>query len=593
MISRTTRLRWRRKVRQRKRQVEDLGVQAEESLEQHFFKRLSKLAEVRRFIVGWLVLFILLIAGVLYQFTTMSQYYQTLRPVPGGIYTEGIVGAFTDANPLYATGPVDGSVSRLVFAGLLKYDQSNKLVGDLAQSWAVDEKGTTYTVVLRPNLVWHDDQPLTAQDVVFTYQTIQNPDAKSPLLSSWQGIKVAAVDDRTVTFTLPSLLAAFPYSLTNGLVPKHLLATTPASQLRTLRFNTVQPVGSGPFIWDRIEISGSTPETREGTIALMPNLKYHDGAPKLQRFVIRTFLDESRMIQSFERRELTAMSGLEALPDTFAHDSSVQEHSVPLTGEVMVFFKTTQAPFDDVKVRQALVQSVNQAALIDGLGYPVVPAKEPLLSIHVGYDKTDTQLPFDVAAANKSLDEAGWVKGNEGIRAKNGLPLQFSLSSQSSSEYAYVTQKLQSAWAAIGVKVSVELQSDEDLQTAVASHSYDALLYGISIGPDPDVFAYWDSAQADIRAANRVNFSEYKSAVADKALEAGRTRSDPALRAIKYKPFLDAWRADAPALALYEPRYLYVTRNNLAGFEPTIMNGADDRYNNVQNWMIRQARVTN
>ncbi len=593
MISRTTRLRWRRKVRQRKRQVEDLGIQAEETLEQHFFKRLSRLTEVRRFVFGWILLFALLIGGVIYQFTTMSQYYQTLRPVPGGIFTEGVVGAFTDANPLYATGPVDGAVSRLIFAGLLKYDQSNKLVGDLAQSWTLDDKSTTYTVTLRPNLVWQDGQPLTAQDVVFTYETIQNPDAKSPLFASWQGIKVVATDDRTITFTLPNVLASFPYSLTNGLIPKHLLASTPVSQLRASRFNTVFPVGAGPFSWDQIEISGDTPETREGTIALVPNSHYHDGVPRLQRFVIRSFLDESRMIQSFDRHELTAMSGLEALPDTFAKDTSVHEHSVPIAGEVMVFFKTSQAPLDDAKVRQALVQSVNQAALIKGLGYPVVAAKEPLLSIHIGFDKTAAELPFDITAANKSLDDDGWVKDKDGVRVKNGKILQFGLSSQSGSEYAYVTQRLQAAWAAIGVKVSVQLQSDEDLQATVATHSYDALLYGISIGPDPDVFAYWHSSQADLRAANRVNFSEYKSAVADKALEAGRTRTDPMLRAVKYKPFLDAWRADAPALALYEPRYLYVTRGILAGFDPLTINTVDDRYNNVQNWMIRQARVSN
>ncbi len=117
------------------------------------------------------------------------------------------------------------------------------------------------------------------------------------------------------------------------------------------------------------------------------------------------------------------------------------------------------------------------------------------------------------------------------------------------------------------------------------------MLYGISLGPDPDAYAYWGSTQADERAANRVNFSEYKSTVADRALESGRTRSDPALRTVKYKPFLEAWRNDAPALALYQPRYLYVTRDTVFGFNPSVINVATDRYSNVAHWMIHQEKV--
>lgn len=593
MINRATRLRWRRRVRQRKQQVEGLGVQAEEQLERHFFKRLSHLATVRRFIAGWLVFFLLLIGGVVYQTTALSQYYQTLKPVPGGTFTEGIVGIFTDANPLYATGAVDGAVARLLFAGLLKYDNNNALVGDLAESVTPDENGAVFTVKLRPDLQWHDGHPLTAEDVVFTYTTIQNPDAKSPLMASWQGIKVEAQDDRTVVFTLPTTLASFPHSLTNGIVPKHLLGDTPAAQLRTLRFNTVDPVGSGPLRWDKIQVTGDTPETRESTIAFVPNEHYHGGAPRLQRFVIRAFLDQEHMIKSFQDKELTAMSGLDIVPDDFSKDLSVHEYNVPLSGEVMVFFRTSHEYLQDTKVRRALVQATDQNALIGGIGYPVVAARGPLLASHLGYDKSLTQLPYDVAAANKQLDEAGWVRSGNGTRTKDGKELQFNLFARSTGEYAYVTQKLQADWTAIGVKVNVTLQSDDDLQSTVTFHTYDALLYGVSVGPDPDVFAYWHSAQADIRAPNRVNFSEYKSNIADKALDAGRTRTDAALRAIKYRPFLEAWRNDAPALALYQPRFLYITRNTIAGFEPTIVNSATDRYNSVQHWMILQAKVAN
>lgn len=590
MIDRTTKLRWRRKFRRRKHQVEDLGVHAEEQIERHFFKRLSRLVEVRRFILTWVGLFVLLIAITFYQILALSPYFQSEQPVRGGTFTEGIVGSFTNANPMYATGPVDSSVSRLVFAGLLKYDSSNKLVGDLAESWKADASETVYTVKLRPNLQWQDGHELTSADVVFTYKTIQNPDAKSPLLSSWQGIQVAAPDKQTIVFTLPNILSSFPHSLTNGIVPAHVLKEVSPAQMRSTQFNTASPIGAGPFKWSAIEIS-KTSGNQEGKIGLVANERYYGGEPALEKFVISYFTDEAQMLESFERKELTAMSGLNSLPDTFTDDETVEQYNIPLTAQVAVFFKTSQEILADVKVRQALVQAVDQNKLLDGMGFPVIASRQPFLQGHPGYDATLNQLAFNTEKATALLNEAGWAVGKDGVREKAGKQLSFGLYSQSTSEYAYVTQQLQNDWQKIGVKVEVFLQSDSDLKSTVANHTYDALLYGIALGPDSDIYAYWGSTQADERAANRVNFSEYKSAVADKALEGGRTRSDPALKTAKYKPFLEVWRSDAPALMLYQPRYLYVARNFVHGFDPTVLNTATDRYANVANWMVRIDKV--
>src|SRR5690606_3753594 len=140
---------------------------------------------VRRFVFAWVLLFSLLITGVVMQNRALSRFYQTLEPGKGGIFTEGIVGSFTNANPVYAIDPVDASVSRLVFSGLLKYNDRNKLVPDLAESVQADSRGITYTAKLRQNALWHDGKPVTAEDVVFTYQTIQKPDARSPLFENW------------------------------------------------------------------------------------------------------------------------------------------------------------------------------------------------------------------------------------------------------------------------------------------------------------------------------------------------------------------------------------------------------------------------
>ena len=401
---------------------------------------------------------------------------------------------------------------------------------------------------------------------------------------------MTAKGERTVVFTLPSVLSSFQYSLTTGIIPEHLLADIPPAQMRATQFNTSAPVGAGPFKWSAIEVANEG-KAQQGRIGLQPNEHYHGGQPALQRYIIRYFTDQKQMVDSFDKKELTSMSGLDTVPDAFNKDTSIEQYSIPVTAQVMVFFKTSHEFLSDTKVRQALVQAADRDTLVTNIGYPVIASNEPFLPGHPGYDKSITQLPYNQAEAAKLLDQAGWVPGKDGIREKNGKQLAFTLYSQSTSEYAYVTQKLQVDWKKVGVKVDVLLQPDSDLQTTVTGHNYDALLYGISLGTDSDVYAYWGSTQADERAVNRVNFSEYKSTAADRALEAGRTRTDRALRAVKYRPFLEIWRNDAPALALYQPRYLYITRGVVHGFDPHTINAASDRYANVENWKIRQTSV--
>jgi peptide/nickel transport system substrate-binding protein len=595
MQTRLLKLRFRRRLRKGQRQVEDLGQQAEQQLEQHFFKRFESLRLIRRFLFAWLGLMIILIGGVLVQNIALSGYYQTLRTVPGGIYNEGVLGHFTNANPLYATSDADMTVSRLVFAGLFTYDNQGKLVGDLASSYGVDIHHTTYTVHLKPHLTWQDGQPLTSADVLFTYQSIQNPDAQSPLQSSWQGVAVSAPDANTVIFKLPGALTAFPYNLTNGIVPRHLLAAIPPSDLRSADFNTVHPVGAGPFAWQGATVTGNSDPDKTGEeIAMTPFSGYQGGAPKLQKFVVQVFATAPQLTHAFARHQLTAADGLNEVPAELRHDKSAVQNSLPLRAANMVFFKTSgTSVLADPQVRQALVQAANVPQIIKGLGYPARAVREPLLAGQLGYDPALPQGGFNQKAARQLLDADGWLAGKHGVRSKAGKPLAFTLSASDTPEYRYDTRELQRQWQAIGVQLHVQLQGTADFQNTLAYHSYDALLYGISIGADPDVFVYWDSSQVDIRSANRLNFSEWKNPTADAALEAGRSRLNPAVRIVKYKPFLQAWQQDAPALGLYQPRFLYLTNGPVNGLTGGALNTPTDRFDNVQNWEISQAKVTN
>lgn len=577
-------------ILRRRKNAMTLGGRADQQIEQLLIRRFDRLISVRRFIFLWVFLFALMLFVGALQLRGLSTYYQTLRPIPGGIYHEGIVGTFTNANPLFAAGTANTAASRLVFSGLFKYDVSNKLVGDLATGWTLNAQQTSYTVNLKKNVVWHDGSKFTADDVVFTYGAIQNVETQSVLYSNWKDIKVTKKDAYTVIFDLPNGLSAFPYALINGIVPMHLLKDTPPTQLRSASFNST-PVGTGPFDWKFVEIVGTGTPEREQRISLAPFDKYWDGRPRLDGFNLITYTDENHLVTAFNKKQLNAMSGLETIPEELAKDGGIETYSTPLTSSVMAFFNNSKPILGDVNIRKALVAGVDRKKVIELFTHPVQLANGPLLATQLGFDPTITQIPPNAEQANQILDSAGWLKDDQGQRMKNGQPLAISLSSQETSEYTKVAQFLQRQWKALGVKVTIHYHSSEDLQsTVIANHDYDVLLYGISLGVDPDVFAYWDSSQASVGSQGRLNLSEYKSAAADQAIESARTRADQATRVIKYKAFLTEWVKDAPALALYQPNSLYVARNSVFNYERKTSNSTADRFYNVHEWMIRQQK---
>jgi len=591
LIDRRTQLKARRLIRKQRRMAESVGEQADRDINRLFFKRFGNLENVRRFVLVWTVLVLLMGLGALWQVRGMDKFYLTAEPVTGGVYREGIIGTFTNANPLFATSPVDTSVSRLVFSSLFSVTPKGEIVGDLASGVEVDDRSVVYTVTLRDDVFWQDGEKFDAADVVFTYKTIQNAAARSPLRSSWSGVKIESPNEATVVFTLPSPLSSFAYALTNGIVPEHVLSEVEPEDLRSSVFNAVQPVGTGMFRMKAVDVTGEDIEDRQEIIALTKNQDYFGRKPGLDSVVIRAYRDEERMLKDFENNIIQSMVGLNSVSDRVLENMEVDTQQASLTSVVMAFLNNSSEILKDQKVRQALVMATNTEQIRNSLGYGVLPADSPFLRSQFPYNPDIVQLPFDTEKAKSLLDEAGWLMADNGIRSKDGKELNLRFISQSLSDYATITQKLQTSWGNIGIKVDAILQPEEDIQSgALARHDYDVLLYGVSVGYDPDVFAYWHSSQADPNSAN-LNLSEYKNETADQALEAGRTRLDEDLRKIKYEPFLTAWKDDAPAIALYQPRFFMVTKGTFTGFEGGQLSSATDRYWSIADWKIRNAQV--
>lgn len=594
MVSRATKLRFRRGFRHRQQQVEKAALFAEYEFEKKVIGKLGKFRAVRKFVASWVLLVMALIAIISAQTLGLSQYYLKQGAVSGGVYNEGMVGTFSNANPIYAVGAVDTSVSRLLFAGLFRYDDQNALVGDLASGYTVDESGRTYTVQLKNNLTWHDGTRLTAKDVAFTFAVIQNPDARSPLFGSWQGIQVTAPAERTVVFTLPNALAAFPYSLTTGIIPAHILGSVAPQSLRAHSFNTAMPIGAGPFSWSALQLGdASTPNEASAILSFKAFEEYNGGRPRLDGFVLHTYDASAKLLAAYNRRTVEAAAGLQEIPQEVRLDRSNHVYEFPTTAAVMVFFKTSEGLLADLAIRKALVLAANKPALLTQLGQFVQPVHGPLLTGQLGYDSSQEQPKYNRAEAEKALQDAGWVRGSDGIRGKDNQKLSFQLLAEDTSANRTLLAELKTQWRAIGVEMQPSWQQNSaDMQGAVETHGYTSLLYGIGIGPDPDVYVYWDSTQADPRSASRLNFSEYKSAAADTALESARTRSDDAVRVTKYQAFLKAWQADYPALALYQPNALYLTRGGaIDGLVEHELNADADRYYSVTAWAVKRGYI--
>jgi peptide/nickel transport system substrate-binding protein len=586
---RARKLRWRRQAKQRKQMVEDLGSNAGDSFDKMFARRIFRLTNVRRFVAGWLVLMLLFITISVLQTRSLANYYLHDQPVAGGSFSEGVLGLLTNSNPLFVSGMVDSSVSRLVFSGLFSYDEQNNLTEDLAESWTLSDRGKEYIVKLRPGLQWHDSNPLTADDVVFTFKTAQNADAKSPLFHAWKDITITKLDDLTVKFTLKAAFAPFINSLTTGLLPSHILSDIEPTQLRSATFNTNSPVGSGPFMWNELEIIDTGDiETRQQNIGLIPYEGYHRGAPKIDSYIVKTFNNIEDLQEAFNERRVDAILGLDQLPEEL--EGSVLVHESTLSAIKMAFFESKDGLLADKSIRTALVLSADRNGILGDLGYPVISSNSPFLRNSFAYRPGTVQAVKDVEKARETLDRAKWALGQDGTRAKGERKLEITLIGSNSYENNIISRQLQQAWADIGIDTEVILQEDQDLQISIKNRSYDVLLNSISLGVDPDVYAYWHSTQEDPRSA-ALNFSNYESDVADAALEAGRSRIDIALRSAKYKPFLEEWVEDSPALALYQPRFIYVTRSELYNYRPKELNRSADRLNNVHNWMVIKDKV--
>ena len=553
-------------------------------------QRLATIRDIRQQIILWLMIVSVLIAAAATQMIWFQQSYKTEVSTEGGAYAEAALGPIDTLNPLYATSSAERSAAQLIFSRLYDYDKTGHLRDDLATSMTTDKTGRVYTVRIRQDAAWHDGRPVTAADVVYTVETMKNPDVRSVMRTSWLDIRATEVDAYTVKFSLPAPHAAFPHALTFAILPKHILASVPAASMRENMFS-LSPVGSGPFSLRLLQSNGVRDNRKVAHLNAWQD--YYRGEPKLSRFEIHAYDDVKAIVRALKTRDVNAAIDINTVRSSVPDGLTVE--SYPTNVGVYALFNTTSSVLADTSVRKALQLSVDGEALRKAVGNNVPVLDGPFLKGQIENISLPQAPGFNLKKAEQLLDKAGWKRrvGSEVRTNKRNVPLKLQLK-MVKDRYDVAADNLVKQWKQLGVDIEVTRFDASDgsqsfARSVLQPRDYDILVTRLDIGADPDVFAYWHSSQANTTG---LNLSNYRNAVSDDALLSARLRSEPALRAQKYRAFVKRWYADVPAVGLYQSVSVYAHNKMTESLKPgQVMPSSVDRYSNVIYWTAEKASV--
>ncbi len=573
--------------------VSKRAKQAETKTTRHARKfvlsKLGSLRSARQHIITWLLIVGVLIGAVAMQTFWYQRSYTVSVWSSGGTYAEGVKGPINTLNPLYASSDAELSASKLLFSSLYRYDASNHLGNDLATSTSISKSERSYTITLRKDVYWNDGRKLTADDVVYTVDLMKSPDARSVMYGNWNDIRVSAVNDYTVRFTLPSRYAAFPHALTFAVLPKHIVEPIPAPALRQSTFS-VNPIGTGPFKTRLLQVA---PDGKHKILNMLANDEYYGGKPQLSRFAIHAYDNANALTDALLSGEVNAAMGINAKPETLPETYTTKY--LPSYSGVYAILNTNSGLLKDKSIRRALQIGTDTQAVRKQFGYPVPKLWLPFVNNQLSGKGIPKEPSYNKKKAAALLTKSGWrLTGSSNVRVKKKQPLQLKFVIVKDGQYEQVAKELAAQWQQLGVGVDIEEHDPRDpsqnfVQRVLQPRDYDVLLYKLVIGADPDVYAYWHSSQASRLG---YNFSNYSNDLSDDALTSARARNVAELRNEKYKDFAKQWLDDIPAVGLYQPVDQYAYGKSVH----PVMNFAGvptpaDRYGSILYWSAEQANV--
>ncbi len=509
-------------------------------------------------------------------------------PDRGGRYTEGIVGQPQYINPILSPANMaDEDLVHAVYDGLFGYDADGRITERLAEHYSLSEDGKTYTVTLRSGVKWHDGHEVTAHDVAFTANAIKEQAYRSPLRQNWLGVEVQVQDDRTIVFSLKKPYFGFLDHLTVGILPKHVWETISPDRFALADAN-LAPVGSGPYRFFDYQ-KDSSGNILSYSLRAFP--EYFQGEAAITKLAFNFYPDEEGMIEAYEKKEIMGMSPLtqvKGIPFADRKGTSVKSFHIPRV--YAVFFNPSKSvPLAYTEVRDALSKSVDRDAIVrEVLGGQGIPAALPFLSFMEGRPAIP-DMPYDPDAANRLLEENGWKLGDDGIRRKDGVALEFELAAPDLPELVRTTDLLRESWQRIGVRMNVRLLSLPELnQDVIRPRTYDALLYGEKTSVNPDFYSFWHSSERDEPG---LNLAMFNNAEADDILFKLREESGDDPRRELLGSFLTILAEKDPAVFLYSPDVSYVMTDEVKGVDISVANNASYRLSDLRHRYIETKRI--
>ena len=548
-----------------------------------------KLIKKLRWQILIIVLALVIIAVVLWGQQAEPVLVEAPEPTGGGVYSEGIVGSLMRLNPLLAVfNPPDQDPSSLLFSGLIQFDTKGLPQPDLSNAWGISRNGDVYNFSLRPDAFWHDGEPVTSDDIVFTVNLLKNPDfpVQEDTAKFWKEIEVEALDERTIQFRLPEAFAPFLDYLDFGILPSHLLQGLTSQEIVDDPFN-LQPVGSGPFQFERLILSDS----QITGVTLKKNPNYYGDQVFFDQVEFRYYLNSEAAWESYSAGEIQGIGEItpEILEGALA-DPGLNVYTSRLPKMTLVLLNLDNSGtefFQEVEMRKALLHGINRQYLVDHIyqGQAII-ADGPIFPKTWAYYEGLSRYEFDPELAIDIIRDLGYtypVEGGLTRTNQDGDRLEVNLIFPDDDYHAQIAQEIQGNWAALGFDVTLEaLPYEELIVDRLDKRDYDAALVDLNLTsmPDPDPYPFWHQTQA----TGGQNYSMWNDRQASEYLEQARIIKDAVERGSLYRNFQVRFFDQLPALPLYYPVYTYGVSENVKGvrigpiFEPS------DRLETITDW---------
>jgi peptide/nickel transport system substrate-binding protein len=520
----------------------------------------------------------------------------------GGALTLGIASDIPDLKPWDLRSRGEEYVADLMYNGLVRLDDKLQPQPDLAEKWETSPDGGLITFTIRSGVTWHDNRPLTSDDVLWTLNMLRTITSTNALLADLRAHigQVRSPITQTVVVSLTEPYAPVLSQLAVPILPRHRLQNRTPDEISELNFWDM-PVGSGPFRFDQREPDRS--------LSFVPNLAFFRGAPNIEQVALVVAPDADIAVEALREGQLLAaefpgttlpFSGTTA-PDNVRSDV-YQENG----WYGIAFNVRPDRLFSDVRLREALARTINIEALVTdvtgGNGTPIVST----LSQAAWAYPTDLRLQSqDLDEARRLLDEAGWTAGADGVRQKDGTPLSAKLWVRGDdARRVAAAQQIAAAAQQIGMRLEV---TPADFETVVLPklappYEFDLLLGSWVNAPnsaefpsyrfyDPDDFALFHSSrvwqgQGDPRTGLR-NVGGFSNAEYDQAAEQARGSYDPVSRAQAIQQAQTALVRERPYVLLWSDPIAVVLNQRLQSQDGEISLATPRYLWNIERWYLQ------